>query len=463
MPEGADGPRKTLLFGHPQGLGVIAATEFWDRISFHGMQSLLVLFMAEQLFRPGRIETIIGFEAFRSAIFTVTGPLSTQALASQIFGLYAGMVYLTPVAGGLVGDRLIGRRAAVTAGALMMAAGHACMVFDQTFLIALLLLILGAGLFRGNLAAQVGALYDGKDRRRAFGFQIYYAMLNAGALIAPLITGTLASRAGWHYGFGFAGLGMLVGVVVYLAGNRTLPPDPPRKPKGERTQLTARERRVVQGVLGLLPVAMLFWVAQTQIWNTYNLWARDHLDLNVSGFQIPVPWMQSVDSFFTAALLPVVLWIWKAQARRGKEPDELGKMALGCFAFAAAVLVLAAAGMHDGGRSRSALGWAIAFHAISNIGYLYFAPTAVALVSRVAPPALNAMLIGLYLTSIFFGSLFAGRIGALYELLPPAQFWLVHAIAAALAGVLLLGLAGTFRRSFGTPASVAIEMEPQSP
>src|ERR1043166_9498310 len=160
--------RLGLVFGHPRGLVFLAGTELWDRISFHGMQALLVLYMVEQLLLPGHVERIVGFGAVRAAIESVTGPLSVQALATQIFGLYVGLVYVTPVFGGLLGDRVLGRRRAVALGALLMTAGHFCMAFDASFLLALLLLILGAGTLRGNLAPQhrVSNLRQRRQSRR---------------------------------------------------------------------------------------------------------------------------------------------------------------------------------------------------------------------------------------------------------------------------------------------------------
>ena len=213
------------IFGHPRGLFFIGATELWERISFHGMQAMLVLYMAESLLLPGHVENIAGFAGFRAAIEGLTGSLSPRALASQIFGLYVGLVYLMPVFGGMLGDRVLGRRRAVVLGALLMTAGHFCMAFERSFLAALLLLIVGAGALRGNLASQLGNLYSINDHRRDSAFQFYFGMLNTGAFIAPLVTGVLAQAYGWHYGFGFAGVGMLVGLVIYLSGARDLPPD----------------------------------------------------------------------------------------------------------------------------------------------------------------------------------------------------------------------------------------------
>ena len=219
---GASAQGRTV-FGHPRGLVTVASTELWDRISFHGMQALLVLYMVEQLLLPGHVEHIAGFATARAIIESVTGPLSVQALASQIFGLYVGLVYFTPVFGGLLGDRVLGRTGAVTLGAALMTAGHFCMAFEQSFLLALLLLILGAGTLRGNLAPQLGELYSKEDRRRGIAFQIYGSAVNLGAFIAPLVTGILQQAYSWHLAFGFAGVGMLVGLVIYLLGRRDLP------------------------------------------------------------------------------------------------------------------------------------------------------------------------------------------------------------------------------------------------
>src|SRR5258706_662992 len=146
------------LLGQPRGLFFIGCTESWERISFHGMLALLVLYMVDQLLLPGNLENIVGFKGFRAAIEGVTGPLSSQALASQIFGLYIGFVYLVPVFGGLLGDRVLGRRRAVALGALLMTAGHFCMAFEASFLAALLLLIVGPGVLRANLASPLGDL-----------------------------------------------------------------------------------------------------------------------------------------------------------------------------------------------------------------------------------------------------------------------------------------------------------------
>ena len=434
------------LFGQPRGLFFIGATELWERISFHGMQALLVLYMAEQLLLPGHVENIVGFSGFRAAIEGVTGPLSSQALASQIFGLYVGSIYLVPVFGGLLGDRVLGRRRAVALGALLMTAGHFCMAFEASFLAALLLLILGAGVLRGNLTSQVGDLYSDDDRRRETAYQIYYGALNSGAFVAPLITGVLAQTYGWHYGFGFAGFGMLIGLLIYLSGGRDLPPDAVRGASAVPRKLSSKERRVALIMSLMLPIFTLFWIAQSQIWNTYNLWVRDHVDLAVGNWKMPVPWLQAVDSLGVVVLLLPILQFWRWQASRSREPDDLKKLAIGCLLFGAAIAWLAASPLAADATGKVPLVWALAYHFLSAVGYLYFSPVAVAVFSRTAPASINAMMIGIYYLSIFAGSIISGRLGGLYERLSSTQFWLLHAAIVGAGGLLILLFASRLRR-----------------
>jgi POT family proton-dependent oligopeptide transporter len=447
-------PRRTI-FGHPRGLGVLALTELWDRISFHGMQAVLVLFMVDQLLRPGHVEHIVGFTPFRAAVEFVTGSLSVQALASQIFGLYIGLVAAFPILGGYLGDRVLGRTRTVALGALLMTAGHFCMAFDQSFLLALALLILGAGFLRANLSPQISDLYAPDDRRRDVAFQIYASMINLGGFIAPLVTGALAQSWGWHAAFGFAGFGMLIGLIIYLAGRRDLPRAVARAPRGQRVRLTPSERNVVGLLLLLVPVASLFWVAQSQVWNTYNLWARDHIELNVGGWTMPVVWLQSLDGLAPFVLLPPTLMFWRWQASRNAEPGGFTKLAIGCLIFAAGTAWLAAAGLVTDGAGRTPLLWAVVFHGVSNLGWLYFAPSATALFTRCAPRSVNGLMIGVYSLSVTIGSLISGRLGGLYEHLDPAAFWLLHTVVVAAGGVLFFVIGkGIGRRYYAVPPPV---------
>src|ERR1700733_11883124 len=211
------------FFGEPRALAYLAFTEAWERFSFYGMAALLVLYMTQSLLLPGHVEHIAGFAGFRGALEALFGPMSNLALASQIFGLYTGFVYFTPVFGGLIADRWLGRRNAVVLGAVLMSAGHLAMAFDASFLLALLLLIVGCGLLKGNISTQVGGLYaDGDVAGRTRGFSIFSISINVGAVAGPLLCGLLAQLYGWHAGFGLAGVLMLIGLATYIAGYRSL-------------------------------------------------------------------------------------------------------------------------------------------------------------------------------------------------------------------------------------------------
>ncbi|WP_068073806.1 peptide MFS transporter [Novosphingobium lentum] len=431
-------PSPPPLFGHPRGLWVLAATELWDRISFKGMQAMLVLYMAGDLLQPDRIGRVAGFGAYRRAIEALTGPLSTEALATQTFGLYIALVTLTPLAGGLIGDRWTGRRKAVTAGALLMTAGHFALAFDAAFLPALLLLILGVGLFRGNLSAQVKALYADGDRRQADAFQIYLIAVNLGGFVAPLLTGALAKAHGWHAGFAAAGIGMLVGLAIYLAGSRNLPEDRPRDRTARiRTPLNPAERRRLAGLFALWPLLVCFWIAQSQVWNVYNLWARDHVAMVVGDFDVPVPWLASLDSLAPVVFAPLVIALWRAQARRGIEPAPVTKLAIGCLLFAGAVALLMLGSLHAG-TARMALAWPIAFHFASNLGWLYFVPVETSVFAAAAPDRLRGTMLGVASLAVSAGSIISGRMGSLYEAVDPARFWAINAGIVAMAGIVLL-------------------------
>src|SRR5947208_9890249 len=266
-------PEDRAFFGHPRGLGYIAFTEAWERFSYYGMQSLLILYMVNQLLHPGHIEHIAGFTPFRHFLETLyRGPLAVQPLASAIFGLYTGLVYLTPIAGGFLADRLLGRTRTITIGALLMAAGQFLVAYDVTFLIALTFLLVGVGCFKGNLASQVGGLYATGDNRRADAFQIYYIFINAGVIISPLIAGTLGEVYGWHWGFGAAGVGMLIGLTIYLSGRKYLPPDSPVVEEKEtspnhtaKTKLTRRDKIAILVLIALLPFLTIATIPNKKI------------------------------------------------------------------------------------------------------------------------------------------------------------------------------------------------------
>src|SRR3954449_13244957 len=232
------------LFGHPKGLTVLFATEMWERFSYYGMASLLVLYLVKYLLLPGQVESVIGYGAVKGALESMFGPLAAQPFASQVYGFYAGFAYLLPVFGGYLADRFFGQRKMAIIGALLMAAGHFLMAVESMLFIALGLLVVGMGAFKPNVSTQVGSLYGPNDPRRVRAYSIYYVGINIGAFAAPLIAGTLGGEVGWHYGFAAAGVGMLISLAIYLAGLRHLPRDErhvPRAPRRVAPPLDAHE------------------------------------------------------------------------------------------------------------------------------------------------------------------------------------------------------------------------------
>src|SRR5215216_6548178 len=331
------------LFGHPKGLAFLFATEMWERFSYYGMRALLVLYMVKYLLLADRAETVVGLTALRRALEWLFGPLDIQPLASQIYGLYTGLVYLTPILGGLLADRLLGQRRTVIIGAVLMAVGHFMMAFEPLFLFALLTLILGNGAFKPNISTQVGGLYAPGDRRRDRAYSIFYVGVNLGAFLAPLVCGTLGEEVGWHYGFGAAGVGMLIGLATYLYASSTLPPDELQKAKLEhrtRTPLDRSEQRVLASLLVLCLPLSLFWATYEQQGNTIALWADDFTDRSVSllvwSGEIPATWFQAINPLLIFAFTPIIVGLWAWQAKLDSEPSTGTKMTLGCLGVALA-------------------------------------------------------------------------------------------------------------------------------
>ena len=439
----------TELFGQPKGLWVLAGTELWDRISFHGMQAMLVLYMTgDLLIHPERVRTIIGFGGYRNLVEGMVGPLTDTALATQTFGFYLAFVTGLPLLGGWLGDKFTGRRIAVGLGASLMTAGHFFMAFDATFLIALVLLMTGAGFLRGNLSAQIKSLYADGDSREINAFQYYYLAVNIGAFIAPLVTSTVAAFYGWHAGFGVAGVGMLIGLTIYLIGARHLPADGGRRavadPAAATGKLDALQKRRILGLLLLWPVSVAFWTAQAQIWNVYNVWVRDHVNMRVGSFDVPVPYLQSLDGLAPAIFIPVSLWMWARMARSGNEPDEFTKLSIGAMLFGLSVALLATGPLFGSGRAPIML--PIMFHVFSNFAAVWFAGVMLAVFATRAPVQWRGTLVGVNALAVSAASLISGRMGSMYETMTPTAFWLINAVICFAAGFYLLLMRGFYRR-----------------
>ncbi len=431
---------KLDLFGHPRGLTFLFTVEMWERFSYYGMRALLVLYMVKHLFQPGNAEAVIGFATLKAVFEFVFGPLGVQPLTSHVYGLYTGLVYLTPVFGGLIADRWLGQRRTVVAGAALMALGHFMMAYEPLFLLALFVLILGNGAFKPNISTQVGTLYAPGDPRRDRAFSIFYVGINLGAFLAPLVCGTLGEEYGWHYGFSAAGVGMTIGLAIYLYASRTLPPDvrTARLAAGDERPLGRDEWRAIAALCVLFVPVTLFWGTYEQAGNTIALWADGNTDRSVLGlFQIPVTWFQSFNPFMIFAFTPFIIALWAWQARRGREPSTVTKMAYGCFYVAAANLIMAAAAFSAGTGKASWL-WIAAYFAVLTIGELYVSPTSLSLVTKVAPARVLSMMMGVWLATSFTGGFLAGYLGSFWSAMGKTDFFLMISAIAAAAGIAVL-------------------------
>lgn len=434
------------FLGHPKGLGFLAFTEAWERFSYYGMQSLLVLYMAKYLLLPGHIENIAFFESFRK----IYGNLDGAALASAIFGSYAALVYFTPTFGGLIADKLLGKTKTVLAGALMMALGHFLMAFEVSFLFALLSLIIGSGLFKGNLASQVGGLYKADDNRRADAFQIYYLAINAGVITSPLIAGTLGEKIGWHWGFGAAGVGMLIAIVIYLFGLKYFPKEEliiaDKAVPTAKIPLSADDWKMLGVIVLLIPILAIGMLPNQEIFNAYLLWGDRDFNLVFMGEKLPTTWLVTLDSIVSVTFLAGVALFFRWYGTKWKEPDEITKIIIGTFFAIGGMLCLYLADVTKGADGKIGLFFPVMFHIINSIGFAMVLPIALALFMRLSPPQITATVSGLFTMVFFLANALVGYIGGLFEKMPTDKFWLMHAGFAAFACVCFIVIKFALRK-----------------
>ena len=458
-PERAD---SGLLSGHPRALLFILLCQSGFAFSISGMQSIGVLYMTTYLFQPGHIGHIIGFGPVRAVLAHIAGSGTPSALASVEFGLAGACAYLTPLVGGFISDRLMTRSQAVLLGAALCAAGQLLIAVETTFLIGLAVLLAGIGLVGVNIATQMGDLYAHSRVRLADAFQASYICGNLAAILGPLVCGGLGQEIAWGWGYVAAAAGMSLGLGFYAFGLRTLPDEPPRMAAGRlsRPALTDGDGRAVAVLLSLLPALILVGIANGQINNAYLIWSSATYRLEAFGYTIPVPWLVAADAGFSVAAGVAVLAFWRLWVRRRALPSDLTRLAIGAFIAAAAPLVLAFASARQAELGhRISLGWAVAFHAINNLGMAAVVPLATALFARAAPRAMAALMMGVLNADAFGGALAVGFLGSLLDRMTGAQFWLLHAglVAAGGVAIVLIRLtAGTLFSAPGAPTTLGI-------
>ena len=400
-------------FGQPRGLTILFLTNMWETFSYYGMRALLVYYMTRQL-------------------------LISQQHSSLIYGTYTSFAYFTPIVGGAIADRYLGKKRAVIIGAVTMATGHFMMTFEPLFYFALATIALGNGLFLPSLPSQINDLYGPDDPRRGWAYNVYYVGVNVGGFLAPLVCGTLGETYGWHWGFGAAGVGMLIGLSIYLAGERYLPASQTPAniaPVEAMTKVGGSRRDTFMLLLAVGLAVTVFRGAYEQVGNTVALWIEG-VNRHVGSAEIPMTWFQSLNPLLVIVLTPILLALWKRRSAEGREQSPLQKMALGALIGAGAYGLLAiASALSPNGAS---WWWVVGYFFVLTLGELYILPTGLGLFARLAPPRLGATTVAAWYLAIFTGSLTAGFIGSWYSSLTPPFFFLVLAATATLASGMLL-------------------------
>jgi POT family proton-dependent oligopeptide transporter len=414
-------------FGQPRGLTILFLTEMWEQFSYYGMRALLVYYMTKQL--------LIG-----------------QQNSSLIYGTYTSMAFFTPIVGGIISDRWLGKRRAVIIGGSTMALGHFMMTFEPLFYVALATIALGNGLFLPSLPSQINDLYKPDDPRRGWAYNVYYVGINVGGFLAPLVCGWLGETFGWHYGFGAAGVGMLLGLVVYVSGGKYLPEQGRVQRTAIKAQAVRNGRATVMLLLGVGLAVTIFRGAYEQVGNTVALFADAGIDRATALMTIPMTWFQALNPMFVILMTPALLAWWSRRAKAGHDASSMQKMATGALIVAASYLLLAVAAWMAGSGQASWL-WLLAYFVVYTLGELFILPTGLGLFARLAPPSMGATTVAAWFLAIFTGSMTAGIVGTLWSRMSHPLYFVLLAVIASIAAALLLALDRETRRIEGERAA----------
>ncbi|GAB5537184.1 MAG: peptide MFS transporter [Rubricoccaceae bacterium] len=501
------GANDTRFFGHPIGLSNLFFTELFERASYYGMRALLILYMTAETVDGG-----LGYDVGKSAL---------------VYGLYTSLVYLANLPGGWIADRLLGQRQSVLYGGILIALGHFTMAFDMiaAFYGGLGLIILGTGLLKPNISVMVGQLYSQEDARRDAGFTLFYMGINIGAFAAPLICGALAVNYGWHYGFAAAGVGMALGIIVYVLTGKQL---------GDVGKLTAEAEgekaasmsMFVRGLIGTvvlfggiaglmmagvipategwiqgiyivvlitITVGLFGWLLTRPYWtdgekkriwmiillfagyaiflaafeqagSSLNLFAQQSTDRGLPGWlqwipglengtTIPAAWFQSLNAFFIFTIAPFIAMIWVALGRRGKDPSTATKFGLGLVLLGMGFVTMVGAGLVSASGGQASPWWLILTYLFHTLGELTLSPVGLSATTKLAPPRVSSLMMGVWFLGASVGNFIAGSIAGFYDKLNLPSFMGLVAAIAIIAGIGFFFLAGPMKRMMANAES----------
>ena len=391
------------LFGHPIGLSVLFFTEMWERFSYYGMRAILTLYLVEKT----------------DAINPGLGWTDGEALA--LYGWYTMMVYVMSIPGGIIADKLLGQKKSVYVGGVLLLIGHSVLAVEQTwaFYTGLIFIVLGVGMLKPNISTMVGGLYKKGDLRRDKGFTLFYIGINVGAFLSSIIVGYVGEVHGWHYGFGLAGFGMLLGLIQYAAGQKHLKDVGnflgASKDKAElealKKPLTKIEKDRVSVLLLSFLIVILFWGAFEQAGGLMNIYTRTKTDRMLLGMEIPATWFQSLNALFIVIFGTVVAGFWAKRKMKGKEASSLFKMILGLIIMGAGFFFMTAAVAEYNTNGSSAMYWLILAYLFHTIGELCLSPVALSFITKLSPLKYGSIMMGVYFAMTGFGSKLAGLLG----------------------------------------------------
>lgn len=436
--------KREELWGHPKGLYVLFFTEMWERFSYYGMRAILVLFLISVVTGDNP-----GF-----------GWSETDALF--LYGWYTALVYIMSIAGGWVADKYWGQKKTVLIGGILLCLGHGILAVEAlwAFYSGLGLIILGVGGLKPNISTMVGGLYDSGDDRRDKGFTIFYIGINLGAFLSALIVGYVGETIGWHYGFGLAGIGMILGQTVFMLGQKYLigvgeatKDLDPVEMAAKKRPLTNIEKDRVKVMLISFLLIIVFWGAFEQAGGLMNIYTAQKTDLSL-GFTIPIlnltavpaSWFQSVNALFIIAFGVPIAAFWYNWKKRGKESSSLFKMAIGIIIMGWGFLFMTAAAMQFETDGQSAMYWLVLAYLFHTIGELCASPVALSFITKLAPMKYASIMMGAYFAATGVGNFVAGLVGHWSQSAGEFEIFTGIAIFCTVIGLLVIALLKPLKR-----------------
>ena len=427
------------LFGHPYGLYVLFFTELWERFSYYGMRALLVLFLISETTsdNPG-----YGW---------------TESEAIYLYGWYTMLVYVAGIPGGCLADKVLGQKKTVMLGGALLVLGHSILAIDNitAFYTGLGFIILGVGGLKPNISTMVGGLYSSDDNRRDIGFKIFYMGINIGAFLSAIIIGGIGEVCGWHYGFGLAGIGMLLGQIVFMWGQKYLvgigdyigKQDNPDSEKMNKP-LTSIEKDRVKVLLLSFLIVVVFWGAFEQAGGLMNIYAFEKTNRVISSinFEVPATWFQSLNAGFIVLFAVVVGKFWAWWKSLGRESALLFQMAVGVIIMALGFAVMSEAALEFERNGSSAMYYLVLAYLLHTLGELCTSPTAMALITKLAPVKYASIMMGTYFACTGFGNKLAAELGEWAQTAGEYEIFLGIFIFCTIFGLLVIALMKPLKR-----------------